>query len=192
MSVVIEFKKGDPVAFGHFYHQFYTPLYYFARKIIVDPVVAEDVIADSFLKLWQKHEQFDSEDHIKNFLYLATKNACLNLLAHERHTKKLASALPGAISEEDFALNQIIRAELYWSIYNAVERLPTECSRIFKMSFLEGMKNQEIAEKLGLSVKTVKNQKTRAIHLLRKKLSGPQLVTWLQLCSCLFAASYEK
>jgi RNA polymerase sigma-70 factor (ECF subfamily) len=181
MSVIIEFKKGDPAAFGHFYNQFYTPLYYFARKMVDDPVIAEDVIADSFLKLWQRHEQFDSEDHIKNFLYLTTKNACLNFREHERQTKKLTSALPAAISEEDFALNQIIRAELYWSIYNAVERLPAECSRIFKMSFLEGMKNQEIADKLGLSVKTVKNQKARAIHLLRKKLSGPHaaLITML-------------
>jgi RNA polymerase sigma-70 factor (ECF subfamily) len=192
MSVIIEFKKGSPAAFGHFYNHFYTPLYYFARKILDDPVIAEDVIADSFLKLWQKHEQFDSKDHIKNFLYLTTKNACLNLLEHERHTRKLAAALPGAISENDFALNQIIRAELYWSIYNAVEHLPPECSRIFKMSFLEDMKNQEIADKLGLSIKTVKNQKARAIHLLRKKLSGPQLVTWLLLCSRLLDGAYEK
>jgi RNA polymerase sigma-70 factor (ECF subfamily) len=172
MSLIIEFKKGTPAAFSHFYNQFYTPLYYFARKIMDDPVVAEDVIADSFLKLWQKHEQFDSEDHIKNFLYLTTKNACLNIRAHVRHKKNLASALPNAILGEDLVLNQIIRAQLYRCIYNAVECFPAECRRIFKMSFLEGMKNQEIADKLGLSVKTVKNQKARAIHLLRKTLLG--------------------
>lgn len=177
MPLIIEFKKGNPAAFGHFYNRFYTPLHYFARKIMDDPVVAEDVVADCFLKLWQKHEQFDSEDHIKNFLYLTAKNACLNLREHERHTRKLTSALPDIIFEEDFALNQVIRTELYWSVYNAIERLPAECSRIFKMSFLEEMKNQEIADKLGLSIKTVKNQKARAIHLLRKKLLEPPLDT---------------
>lgn len=184
MSHITGFKKGNTTAFSHYYDLFYTPLRYFAEQMIEDNAAAADIVEDVFIKLWQKRASFNTEDNIKAFLYICTKNACRDYLKHMVFVKKSRKAIADSSPRgEDFALNQLIRAELYWSIYNAIEELPTGCRKIFKMSYLEEMKNQEIATRLSLSIKTVKNQKARALLLLRKKLTGEHLATWLLLCA---------
>jgi RNA polymerase sigma-70 factor (ECF subfamily) len=186
ISHVAEFRKGNTTAFSHYYHLFYTPLRYFAEQMTGDQAAAADIVADIFVKLWQKHAHFNTEANIKSFLYISTKNACLDLLKHLRLAKRSHQAIAdNSLLEEDITFNQVIRTELYWSIYNAIEQLPAGCRNIFKMSYLDDMKNQEIADKLHLSVKTVKNQKARAIQLLRQRLSEEHMAAWLLLCTCL-------
>ncbi len=184
MPYIAAFRKGNTTAFSYYYHLFYIPLRYFAEQLIKDKAASDDIVADVFIKLWQKHAHFPSEERIKSFLYICTRNACLDFIKHQRITRRSEQAIAdNTVLQEDFALNQIIRTELYWHLYNAIEQLPTECRRIFKMSFLEEMKNQEIADKLSLSIKTVKNQKARAIVLIRKRLLGERLAAWALWCA---------
>jgi RNA polymerase sigma-70 factor (ECF subfamily) len=183
---ITEFRKGNTTAFSHYYHLFYTPLRYFAEQLTGDQAASADIVADIFIKLWQKHAHFNTEENIKSFLYISTRNACLDFLKHLRIAKRSEKIIAdNSTPEEDIVLDQVIRTELYWNIYKAIEQLPAGCRNIFKMSYLEDMKNQEIADKLHLSIKTVKNQKARAIMLLRKRLSEEHLTAWLLLCAYL-------
>lgn len=181
------FKKGTIGSFSYYYQLFYTPLRYFAGQLTGDTAAAADIVSDTFIKLWQRHAHFQTEANIKAFLYITTKNACLDFQKHLRIVKRSQRTIAdNAPQQEDEAvISHLIRTELYWHIYHAIEQLPSGCRSIFKMSYLEEMKNQEIADKLHLSVKTVKNQKARAILLLRKKLSEEHLAAWLLLCACL-------
>lgn len=187
ISHITGFKKGNTDSFSYYYQLFYTPLRYFAEQMTGEQAAAADIVADIFIKLWQKHTHFNTEPNIKAFLYISTKNACLDFQKHLRLIKRSQKIIANntAQQEEEVAHDHLIRTELYWHIYNAIEQLPSGCRSIFKMSYFDEMKNQEIADKLHLSVKTVKNQKARAILLLRKKLSEEHLAAWLLLCTCL-------
>jgi RNA polymerase sigma-70 factor (ECF subfamily) len=180
-SYITEFKKGNIPAFGHFYDLFYIPLCFFAEQIILDRPAAEDVVTDVFIKLWEKRGSFNTEENIKAFLYISTKNACRNILKHRSYIKKHEELNKLPVFQEDWVLDKILFTEVYWALYNAIEKLPNQCQNVLKMSYLEQMKNQEIADKLNISINTVKTQKARAILLLRKKLGNKHLMTGLLL-----------
>ena len=180
-SYITEFKKGDLNAFGHFYNLFYTPLCFFAGQIILDKQAAEDVVTDIFIKLWEKRADFNTEENIKAFLYISTKNACRNILKHKTHVRKYEESGEFPVFDEDLVLDKILFTEVYWALYKAIEKLPHQCQNVLKMSYLEQMKNQEIADKLNISINTVKTQKARAILLLRKQLGNQHLMTGLLL-----------
>ncbi|SFD01138.1 RNA polymerase sigma-70 factor, ECF subfamily [Chitinophaga sp. CF118] len=180
-SYITEFKKGSITAFGHFYDLFYIPLSFFAEQIILDKPAAEDVVTDVFIKLWEKRGSFNTEENIKAFLYISTKNACRNILKHKSHIKKYEESTKYPIYQEDLVLDKILFTEVYWTLYNAIEKLPNQCQNVLKMSYLEQMKNQEIADKLNISINTVKTQKARALLLLRKKLGNKHLMVGLLL-----------
>jgi RNA polymerase sigma-70 factor (ECF subfamily) len=175
-----DFKKGDPRGLQTLFAQFYAPLCLFAERLLHDRPAAEDIVADTFLKLWNRHADFDSLQNVKAFLYITTRNASLNLLKRmqrEKLSQKQLAYLSG--EREGFVLEEIIRHEVLREISREIEKLPGQCRRIFKMSFFEGKKNQEIATLLAISVHTVKNQKARAIQLLRVKLPDRNLVAVL-------------
>lgn len=131
----------------------------------------EDITQESFIRLWQKHDAFSCENSIKAFLYIITRNACLNFIKHwQRRQKNMLSWSRGWKEEEETILTRLTRMDLCTQVHAAVRALPPECSRIIWLSYLDGLKNQEIARLLQISVHTVKNQKTRGLHLLKKKL----------------------
>jgi len=164
-------RVPHPVAFAEIYNRFYDPLVFFARKFLFDPLVAEDLVTELFLKFWQKQDQFNSPIAVKTFLYISTRNACIN---HNQEFRKQARAkveLRILTDElEESILHSITRSEILRDVYSGVESLPLQCRKIILLSFLGGLSNKQIARHLQLSVHTVKNQKVRGIRLVRGKI----------------------
>jgi len=132
----------------------------------------EDITQESFIRLWQKHDTFSCEDSIKAFLYIITRNACLNFIKHWQRQQKNKKGWAVHWNEaEDNVLGSLTRTDTSNEVQAAVRKLPRECGRIIWLGYIEGMRNQEIARQLRISVNTVKNQKTRGLHLLKKKFS---------------------
>ncbi|SMC98029.1 RNA polymerase sigma-70 factor [Pedobacter nyackensis] len=161
---------GNEDAFEEMYRSYFAPLCYFARKYI-DQEDAEDVINNLFLKLWRQKELFESIQHAQSALYVATRNSCLDFLkiakrAEDRHILVAKGAAPDA----DF-IEQMIRTEVWAEIYREINKLPVQCSKVISLSFVEGLKNDEIARELDISIQTVKNQKSMGVKLLKQKLS---------------------
>lgn len=182
-----EFKKGDPRALQVIFKHFYPSLCIFAERMLRDRPAAEDIVGETLVKLWNRHTDFENMQNIKAFLYITTRNACLNQLKQmqrESLSKKQLAYLSG--DKEGFVLNDIIRVEVLREIYREIDKLPAQCQKIFKLSFFEGRKNQEIAEMLGISVHTVKNQKARAIQLLKVKLPDRNLVALMLLLTGIY------
>jgi len=176
-DIMDAFRKGEPKALHSLHKLFYGPLCLFAEKLVRDRLAAEDIVGESFVKLWNKRCDFETLQNTKAFLYISTRNSCLNLLKQERRdniSKKQLAYLTG--EGEEYILNEMIRAEVLQQIMQAIENLPEQCRKVLKLGYLEGMKNQEIADLLQISVHTVKNQKARAIQLLKIKLSDRDLM----------------
>lgn len=183
-TLLQNFAQGEKAAFDYIYNTFYFPVYEFAGKYLPTDEDAKDVTAESFTKLWQNRGSYDSLLHIRNSLYLATKNACLNFLEHakikeDRHADILRSLI--TLQNENFYLEEI-RAELMQLVYDEVEKLPAKMKQIFLLSYRDGLSPSEIADRLQLSVQTVKNQKQNAINLLKTALGNTPLLLALLLC----------
>lgn len=168
---------GNKTSFNIAFRSYFHPLRFYATKFVPDDD-AEDVVENLFLKLWSKKKVFDSAAHLQAFLYHATRNSCLDVIKLSKKGKTDPLSEEMLIADDDH-LRYMIQAEALAEIYRAVNELPLQCSKVTRMSYLEGLNNAEIAEELGLSVQTVKNYKNRGIELLRKKLSAGTFALFL-------------
>jgi RNA polymerase sigma-70 factor (family 1) len=181
-ELVAEFNKGTSKSFNTIFNIFYPALCFFAERMIANREEAEDIVGESFVKLWRLHANFETMQNIKAFLYITTKNACLNYLKQsERTAKRQQDMLYVLSNNEDHILSELTRTEVIRELHAAIESLPPQCRKIVRMSFVEGLKNQEIANQLNLSIQTVKNQKVRAIYLLKMKLLNTNVLMLLYL-----------
>jgi len=166
--LISEFRRGNESAFQELFRSYYPALCYFSERLLADPFAAEEVAQDSLLKLWDRHAGFDNLNAVKAFLYITAKNGCLKLLQkNQRYSGHLSSFSEGSSSLEGPFEFEVIRTDVYQVIYDAIEKLPPQCAKILRMSYLEGYKNHEIAELLQISEQTVKNQKVKALKLMK-------------------------
>ena len=167
--------------FSTIYRDLYSPLCYFAEKILKDRFKAEEVVADVFEKLWNMKTAEDIEN-IKAFLYTATRNQCLDQLEQrqirQKHHKVLSQISPLA---EDEILKEIYFTEALREISQAVHTLPEQCRKVITMTYENGLSTKEIADQLGVTVSTVKTQRARGISIIRKLLSSRALSIALSL-----------
>ena len=154
------------------FKKYYGALCYYASQYVMDREVVADLVQDIFVHLIELRQSFETPEHLRNYLYLSVKNACLNNLhkSHlkERHLKYVQETQPVA----DIPSEEILTAEVYRQLKEAVEELPLECRKILYMSYFEGINNEQVAEQLQVSVNTVRAQKMRGKKLLKNKLKN--------------------
>lgn len=170
--------------FDVFFQQHYAALCYFAFQIIRDQHEAEDVVQNAFMKLHSSFADFNSENAAKGFLYTCIRNECFNNLRHVKVHEKFAAFKQNTHQNDEHLLYSIIETEVLDAVYRSIEQLPEGCRKILKMTFFKEMKNQEVADKLGVSINTVKTQKQRAVQLLKIRLKDfyltlPFIIKWL-------------
>lgn len=156
-------------------------MFLFAKKLTGSHEEAEDITLYTFQKLFNICNQFNTETNIKAFLYITVRNNGLNYLkAQKRHQQK--QRLFAESMKDDILLQYEyeIKDELLDTIHQAIESLPEECRKIFKLLYYNDMKPAEIADMLRISVSTVYNQKSRAIQTLRFLLQDHSMaIAWL-------------
>jgi len=146
-DIMDSFQKGAADALHSLVQQFYSPLTLFADRLLKDRAAAEDIVGESFIKLWNKKNDFETVQNIKAFLYITVRNASLNYLKQAKRDSLSKQQLAYLQSEkEEFVLNSMIRAEVLKEILQEIERLPEQCGKVLKLGYLEGLKNQEIAD----------------------------------------------
>lgn len=166
------FETNEPLRLEHIFSEYYARLVHFCFQIVHDKSAAEDIVQDAFVNYWDLRQTvLNNKQSIKSFLYSSVRNASFNYIRHDKVIEKYIQSLEPDPVEEINAMHYIIRSEVLGEIHKAISSLPESCQRISRMGYLEGKKNQEIAEELGISVNTVKTQKQRALQLLRLKLS---------------------
>ncbi|MDE7074489.1 MAG: RNA polymerase sigma-70 factor [Odoribacter sp.] len=176
--------KGENLGFDDCFRRYYKTLCYFAVRILSVHEEAEEVVQEVFIRLFEEKRTFADEEHLRRFLYMAVRNDCLNRMKLQRiHAGILEKFGAGQEEAGADAFVEIVRSEVYERIMKAVEGLPKECGRVFRMAYMEGMDNEEVAGRLGISVNTVKSQKNKAKTLLRGELKDlyPMAVLLLAL-----------
>ena len=159
--------------FEALFRSHYAALHAFARSFISDPEQAEEMVQDVFFKIWEKRDQIEITTSIKSYLYSSVRNHCLNHLKH----LKVRSGYADFATNHGSELHSDVEEKLDYSELEAklnelVQSLPEQCQRIFRMSRFDGKKQREIADELGISIKTVENQMGRALKVMREGLKG--------------------
>jgi RNA polymerase sigma-70 factor (ECF subfamily) len=166
-------REGSRATFEELFNLHYPSLKQIALRYVLSSQEAEDIVHNVFLNLWEKRERLNVHESLTAYLQASVRNASLNCLKHEKIRDNYSASLLIRLSEDDTAGNpseQMIGQEQIDEIKEAIGQLPDKCRQIFRMSRFEEMKNQEIAESLGISLRTVENQLYRALKTLREKL----------------------
>ncbi len=153
------------------FKEYFGMLKSYSMRFMDEPEDAEEVVQDVFVKFWEKCESIAPDSSIKSYLYRSVHNTCLNHLKHQKvkDSYKLYVISYMEKSEDHIDLDGP-KTGIQERIFEEVDKLPPRCSEIFKLSRFEGLKYQEIAEHLNISVKTVEVQMGKALKVLRDKL----------------------
>ena len=143
----------------------YRPLCLYALHYLQDTDLAEDMVQECFTALWEKIRQGGPITNRRAYLYMAVRNRCLDHLRRKDIPTEFLKPYDtyGIIEEDDAEQRSAIEARLW----TAIDSLPEKCRQVFLMSKRDGLKYEEIAEELGLSVNTVRNQISKALNILK-------------------------
>ena len=165
-------RLGDEQAFERLFRDQYPILCGYAKKYLDDVDQAEEVVQDMFFNFWQKRKKLEVNISLEAYLFRSVRNSCLNYLKHLKVREEHKLATNHEIRAKELQVHDnVVALELQGRIDDAIDQLPPERKKIFKMSRYEELKYREIAEKLNLSVKTVEVQMSKALKFLRLHLS---------------------
>lgn len=166
LTLQYNFKTGMNVReFERLYKRLYMPLCMYALRLVEDTTSSEDMVQDAFIKAWRYCEAGGVIDSFQSFMYHTVRNECL-LFLRSRKTMVGEEYIP-EVCEMD-----IDTSERDARIWRAIGALPEKCRKVFLLSKQKGLSNEEISRELGISIKTVKNQITKALRRLRETLNG--------------------
>lgn len=154
--------------FEHLFKRYFKELCLFARQFITELEKCEDIVQEVFLNVWERGDLPIDEKQARSYLLTSVRNRCLNYI---RDHKKLIDTSEFPTTAIDYS-NQIEYKELEKLIRQTIENLPPTCRKIFEMHRFGGLKYQEIAQALNISVKTVEAQMSKALKTLREKLEA--------------------
>lgn len=177
-----ELRMGEQQIFDRLFTAYHAALCFYAERILDNSSDAKDVVAEMFMQCWTSARIFEGEEHARHFFYRSVKNAALNKLkANLRITAKHEAAGDLYDDAEQSHIERIIQAEVIRKIYLEIEALAVQERRVILMGLEGKYKLQEIADRMGLSLQTVKNCRSRAIHKLKIKLSSDDLFLLMAL-----------
>jgi RNA polymerase sigma-70 factor (ECF subfamily) len=167
-------KDDDYKAFEQLFHVGYSPLRSFCKKLVHVNEVAEELVSEVFFKIWNNRKAIVISSSPRSYLYTAVRNISFDHLRKEKRC--ILTNLDDAVTVPSDYFDPQKRSEfeeLQVKIEVAVARLPKQCRLVFQLSRDHGLRYNEIAEKLHLSVKTIETQMGRALKSLRKSLASP-------------------
>ena len=174
-------KKRDKETFKVLYENYFAKMVLFSESYLYNEEEARDLVQDLFFYLWDHAETLQVTTSIKAYLFTSVRNRCLNVLRgrkiRDEHNDKLFEAQLFSGTED-----VVIDEEVSQRLQEALNALPDKCREIILLKIVDGKKNKEIAEQLGIAETTVKTQVQRAYRMLREKLIPVLLfIEWLQM-----------
>lgn len=168
-----ELAKGDEMAFRQIFDLFKHRVKFVALKVLKDPINADEIVQEVFLKVWKNQQKFEDIDDPEGYLFTSTYNTIYSWLRKTANEEKAIDHLIASMRIEEVLHGEdiIIAGETKALIDQAIESLPPQRKLIFTMSRKEGLSHQEIADQLNLSRHTVHNQINQALQTIRSFLS---------------------
>lgn len=168
-------RKGEKKAYEAIYNDFFGVLYHLCLQYLHNEKVSEEIVQDTFLKLWEIRETLNDQINLRNFLYTITKNNCLNYLRNQKISLKHQENMKYLEMQFNYEAleklgNYIQFEELRNKIDDAISKLPPEIIETFRLSRFEELSYKEIADQQDVSIKTVEARISKALRILRIEL----------------------
>lgn len=166
-------------AFESLFKKHYAALCAFAHNFVNRPELAEEIVQDTFVKLWEKFPGLEIQISEKAYLYKAVQNNCLNYIKQDKVRQRYGNSLLEqlesrihlfSLPDGHCPVDKLVDNDLQQLAEKAIRKLPAQCQDVFRLSRFEQLSYPEISRKLGISINTVKTQMTRALHKLRDEL----------------------
>jgi len=169
--LIDRFKAGDQSAYEMIFRFYYPGLVLFASQYVMYEEDAEEIVQDFFVRVWQKRDQVNQTGTLKPYFFTSVKNSSLNFLYKQKHQDKLIQEIV-KISENNllYQPDVFVMSDLQDAIRKAVNSLPPKCREVFILSRINGLKNEDIANKLNLSKRTVETHVSNGLKQLRIEL----------------------
>jgi len=180
-------RFGNEAALRQIFDRHYPLLLADIYRLIPDQSTCEDLAQELFVELWNKRESLDVHSSLRAYLRRAAVNKALNHIKASRRFQFEDADEIGHLPDttESDAQKREKQESLEETLHTAIDALPEKCRIVFNMSRFEQLSHREIAEKLGISVKTIENQITKAMKMLRDALGNytklsPAVILWLK------------
>jgi RNA polymerase sigma-70 factor (ECF subfamily) len=167
-------RNDDEAAFKVLFNDFYSKLYYFVLEFIPLKDIAEDIVQDTLVTLWNKRSELKDDSNLTSYLFTVAKNNALKRLRDKKYRQKMFS---NVLDVSELNLNVAALSTIDTSVcaFTDIEQiiqetlltLPPQCRRVFELSRFQEMKNREIAEELNISVKTVEGHISKSIKTFK-------------------------
>ncbi len=181
MAEKVKYKDllGNNKNFRLFFEEYFEPVYRFARKYTAEDHIARDIAQDTFIRLYERRNDFDVPEKAKSFVYITARNLCLDYLKHQKVRQEYTQQEQVEEKITD-SLHEITYQETLRLLYKAIDQLPPQTQKIIILG-LNGKNNEEIARELRISVNSVKTLKKSAYKTLRKILGNHPVLLWILL-----------
>lgn len=173
-TVITLLQQGNEKAFERLFKDHFKSLHAYAYTFLKDNEMAEEIVQNVFCRIWEKRDQLKTDGSLKSYLYRSVHNESLNYIKHQKVKANFGVYYAGQMEhseEQQQASVKVMTTELQQHITAAMNELPQQCRTIFQLSRFEQLKYQQIADQMGLSVKTIENQMGKALRLMRIKLA---------------------
>lgn len=175
-EIVHQIKSGNKLAFEKLYRFFYHKLSYFSNQYLLDTDEANSISQEVFTELWEHRKSLTDNTNIQAWLFTVTKNKSLKHIQKLKSKQKFDNYLQARQLEinykslTDFDTREFVFDELQQKINDALKQLSPSVRLVFEKSRFEDKKNREIADELGISIKTVEAHISKSLKLLRTEL----------------------
>lgn len=190
LNLFESFKEGDETAFTYFYDKYFRRITTFSFQFIYDHDEAENLAQEVLLYLWQNRENVESINGIQSFLYTYAKSKCLNMIRHNKVKDKFKSEVLNQKERElDIEILNSVQfdtlelSELERLIQESISDLPPKTREVFIKKRFENKKNTEIAEEMQVTLKAVEAHMTKALKILKTKLSDYLFLIFILICN---------
>jgi RNA polymerase sigma-70 factor (ECF subfamily) len=173
-TVITLLQQGNEKTFERLFKEHFKSLHAYAYTFLRDNEMAEEIVQNVFCRIWEKRDQLKTDGSLKSYLYRSVHNESLNYIKHQKVKASFDVYYTGEMQhneQQQQASVKVMTTELQQHITAAMNELPQQCRTIFQLSRFEQLKYQQIADQMGLSIKTIENQMDKALRLMRIKLA---------------------
>lgn len=179
-NIVSRYKKGDASAFDTLYFSYSKKLYYFVMGLLKDQTIAEEIIQEVFVKLWEKRDKVNADLNFENYIFMIAYNSVRKYFRDKSLESRILANMSAITTEEINSTESIVIYNDLLSLVNeAIEKMPSQRKRVYKLSRHDGMSIQDISKKLNISKRTAENHLSRALKYLKEEIANISLLTSL-------------
>lgn len=167
-------RDSDQEAFRRLFEKYQPVLFRYIHHSLHEADDAHDVVQETFVRVWDLRASLKPDLSLLALLFRVSRNLVRDRVKHQAVRKRLEPDVPPSLHASAENPEEVLHAHVLEERINEIVRtkLPAKCREVFLLSRVEGMSNTEIGERLGITVKTVENQITRGLNVLRRELRG--------------------